>query len=160
MPSTLKQLNEISSCQLKPCYVLGDGCVFPWNTWYSLQDEYPGGQWSFFRGVGRVRKCIHHLTLQVNHVTKRDATLKGQNSELDRCSQEYTQHLPPKSLHLTGAPFLLLFMGGQRGEGAGCSDAIRTDLRRRLDIQIFKRSLTPLNIHTVEQFGSCKSWKS
>lgn len=39
MPSTLKKLNEISSCQLKPCYVLGDGCVFPWNTWYSLQDE-------------------------------------------------------------------------------------------------------------------------
>lgn len=36
------------------------------------------------------------------------------------------------------------------GEGAGCSDTIRTDLSKRLDIQIFKRSLTPLNIHTVE----------
>lgn len=39
MPSTLKQLNKISSCQLQPRDVLSERCVFQWNRWYSLRDE-------------------------------------------------------------------------------------------------------------------------
>lgn len=39
MPSTLNLLNETSSCQLQPCNILCNWCVFHWNRWCSLQDE-------------------------------------------------------------------------------------------------------------------------
>lgn len=84
---------------------------------------------------------IYHLILQVNHVTKKDLIFKGQKLRAESLYQEYTQHLPPKSLHLTGTSFLF-FLGGE-GKGAGCSDTVRTDLSRRLDIQIFLKKSNP-----------------
>ena len=51
MPSTLKQLNEISSCQVQPRDVLSDRCVFHWNRWYSPSRWVTRRPMKFLQGV-------------------------------------------------------------------------------------------------------------
>lgn len=50
----------------------------------------------FLQGVGKVHKCTQHLILQVNRVTKRYLTLKGQDPELNHLAKSVPSTCPQK----------------------------------------------------------------
>lgn len=140
MPSALKQLSEVFSCQLQPRNVLGDRCVFTEIDGTLSKMRHQEANEASSGGRENPAVLAHRPVLQGSQATE-GAEFKSSELQAEPGWPSAHPAAPaPKdsSFHRSASPHLFL-----RGGGEGWGVLTLLDSSRRSDVQSFKKESNP-----------------